>query len=130
MARQGIFVSTCCAPSGRGLSVAEGRCFQQFGLVFRFSVEITIELILGKMVLDGSPVLQRADRPGFVDMLCFSKDHRMSASGRGFKTVDVMYRGSMTYHKSMGQNACLDTVDYCARWVDSHTPVSNDSGNL
>jgi hypothetical protein len=104
--------------------------FQQFGLVFRFSVEITIELILGKMILDGPPGLERAGRPGFVDMLCFSKEHRMPASGRGFKTVDVMYRGSMAYHKAMGQSACLAAVDYCARWVDSYTPASNASRNL
>jgi hypothetical protein len=103
---------------------------QQFALIFRFSVEITIELILGKMILDGPPGLERAGRPGFVDMLCYSKENRMPASGRGFKTVDVMYRDSMSYHKAMGQNACLAAVDYCARWVDSYTPVLNASRNL
>ena len=44
----------------------------------------------------------RAGRPGFVNMLCFSKAHRLPQGGeRAFKTVDVLYRGGMAYQKAI-----------------------------
>ena len=43
----------------------------------------------------------RAGRPGFVNMLCFSKAHRLPRGGeRALKTVDVLYRGGMAYQKA------------------------------
>ena len=48
----------------------------------------------------------RAGRPGFVNMLCFSKAHRLprgsesSGGERALKTVDVLYRGGMAYQKA------------------------------
>lgn len=74
-----------------------------------------------KIALDGPPGIERAGRPGFVNMLCFSKQHALPSSADGaarFKTVDVLYRGSMSYRKAMGEEACREAVSYCERWVD------------
>ena len=45
--------------------------FQSFGLVFRYSVDITITLILGKMILDGPPDLDRVRSSRFCRYAMF-----------------------------------------------------------
>jgi hypothetical protein len=78
-------------------------------------------------VLDGPPNLARrgAGRPGFVNMLCFSRRHTLPARGTaGFAPVDVLERGVTTYPKAMGERACRVAVDYCARYVDGGSPAA------
>ena len=71
-----------------------------------------------KIALDGPPGIERAGRPAFVNMMCFSKLHRLPPHDSGFKTVDVLFRGRLAYQKAMGRDACLVAVEYCSRWVD------------
>jgi hypothetical protein len=56
---------------------------------------------------------------GFINMLCFSKLHTLPSS-KDFTSVDVLDRGSMSYKKAIGQNACRVAVEYCANWVDGN----------
>eukprot|EP00288_Rhodomonas_lens_P019402 CAMPEP_0177690482 /NCGR_PEP_ID=MMETSP0484_2-20121128/789_1 /TAXON_ID=354590 /ORGANISM="Rhodomonas lens, Strain RHODO" /LENGTH=197 /DNA_ID=CAMNT_0019201027 /DNA_START=372 /DNA_END=962 /DNA_ORIENTATION=- len=79
-----------------------------------------------KIVLDSAPGIERAGRPGFINMLCFSKAHTLPDYASGFKTVDVLERGAMAYEKAMGVDACLLAVDYCLKWVDSSPGAAGD----
>jgi 2-polyprenyl-3-methyl-5-hydroxy-6-metoxy-1,4-benzoquinol methylase len=50
-------------------------------------------------------------RPGFINMLCFSKEHRVPLD---YTTVDVLAdRGHMSYSHAMGEAACTAAVEYC-----------------
>lgn len=54
-------------------------------------------------------------RPGFVNMLCFSKRHRVP---RDFTTVDVLAdRGHMSWSHAIGEEACRHAVEYCLHHV-------------
>lgn len=64
---------------------------------------------------------RRGGRPGFVNLLCYSRRHRVP---RGFTTVDVLPdRGHMSYHNAIGEEACCDAIDYCRRYVDGEDRV-------
>lgn len=78
-----------------------------------------------KIILDGPPGVERAGRPGFANMLCFSKNHTLPGKCDGFKTVDVLYRGDMSWTRAMGRDSCRIAVDYCATWVDAPTRTSH-----
>ena len=78
-----------------------------------------------KVVITQQPGTRRGGRPGFVDMLCFSKEHRLPSPQTGqekrqkaFKTADVILRGRMPHTKAFGTDACREAVEYCATWVD------------
>mmetsp|Transcript_37935 Transcript_37935/g.100306 ORF Transcript_37935/g.100306 Transcript_37935/m.100306 type:complete len:171 (+) Transcript_37935:671-1183(+) len=50
-------------------------------------------------------------RGGFINLLCFSKRHRVP---REHKAVDVLAdRGHMSYGHAMGEAACRVAIEYC-----------------
>lgn len=57
----------------------------------------------------------RGGRPGFVNLLCFSRRHRVP---RDFVTVDVLPdRGHMPWSHAIGEEACRHALEYCKEHV-------------
>ena len=59
----------------------------------------------------------RGGRPGFVNLLCFSREHRVP---RDFTTVDVLPdRGHMSWSHAIGEDACAVAIEYCVEHVSA-----------
>lgn len=80
-----------------------------------------------KVVLLSPPGTRRGGvRPSFVDLLCFSRAHRVP---RDHVAVDVLPdRGYCAYPKAMGEAACVAAVEYC-RLVDGGLDGGDDEGS-
>ena len=83
------------------------------------------------VVIQDSVGRSRGGRPGFVNMLCFSKSHRVP---RDFVTVDILPdRGHMAWSHAIGEDACRLAVEYCMRNVprggSTHSPLQGNGGH-
>ena len=68
------------------------------------------------VLIQDSAGRRRGGRPGFVNMLAFSRCHRVP---RDFVTVDVLPdRGHMSWSHAIGEEACRHSVEYCRDYVD------------
>ena len=67
---------------------------------------------------------RRGGRPGFVNLVCCSKNHRVP---QDFVTVDVLPdRGHMAWSHAIGEEACRTCVEYCQQHVGTgNEPILN-----
>ena len=80
-----------------------------------------------KIALISPPGTRRGGvRPSFVDLLCFSREHRVP---RDHVAVDVLPdRGYCAYPKAMGEAACVAAAEYC-QLVDGGLDGGGDEGS-
>ena len=120
--------SVCILYQTPGRDSAEGGAWLDKGFLCQLGARAAAAACVWQKVVLPNPdavgLRQSGTRVGFINLLCFSKRHRVP---RDHVAVDVVAdRGHMTFANAMGEAACSVAIEYCKQLVGDAEPTIVD----